>query len=178
MYRIVYNNNDFVKAMYNTAIRITGSAEVAQDIVQDSFIAAFQKISALKDPMAFAGWLKQIVVNNAVQYVRRNKIQFASVIDHDNLQEDHVEEDRISDEELAKAIRSLPDGCRTVLSLHLFEEMKHSEIAGVLGISESTSKTQYRRDTRYVADEVTSLPMKVVQQLVCLLATQRPKQIA
>ncbi|MEM9895618.1 MAG: sigma-70 family RNA polymerase sigma factor [Bacteroidota bacterium] len=146
--------NDFVKAMYNTAIRITGSTEVAQDIVQDSFIAAFQKISALKDPMAFAGWLKQIVVNNAVQYIRRNKIQFASVTDHDNLQEDHVEEDRISDEELASAIRSLPEGCRTVLSLHLFEEMKHSEIAGVLSISESTSKTQYRHAKKLLKEKL------------------------
>lgn len=146
--------NQYVKAMYNTAIRISGDSEATKDLVQEAFIKAFKKISALKDPRSFPGWLKQIVVNTALEHVRKKKIQFEEVREDHSWEEELTDEALISDQDLHQAIKSLPHGCRTVLSLHLFEEMKHSEIAEALNISVSTSKTQYRHAKKLLKEKL------------------------
>lgn len=130
--------------MYNTAIRISGDSEIAKDLVQEGFIKAFRKIDTLKNPKTFPGWLKQIIVNTALGHIRKKKYDFESITEQHSWEDEVQEESAISDQDLHAAIKSLPDGCRAVLSLHLFEEMGHAEIAAALGISESTSKTQYR----------------------------------
>lgn len=134
----------YSKAMYNTLTRITGDHEIAKDLLQDAFIKAFQRIGELEKPEAFGGWLKRIVVNMGIQHMRKSKISFDDVTDHAELANEEVEEELISMEQLHQAIKELPDGYRSVLSLYLFENYKHAEIAEMLGITESTSKTQYR----------------------------------
>ena len=108
----------------------------------------------MKNPKTFAGWLKQIVVNTTLEHVRKKKLHFETIADGHPETDESVEEKIISDDVLHRAIRSLPDGCRTVLSLHLFEEMKHSEIAKALQISESTSKTQYRHAKKLLKEKL------------------------
>jgi len=146
--------NQYSKAMYNTAIRISGDPETAKDLVQDAFIKAFKKINTLKNPKTFPGWLKQIVVNTTLEYVRKKKLQFEEISENHVVMQEMTEEVAISDQDLHQAIKSLPDGCRTILSLHLFEEMKHAEIANALDISESTSKTQYRHAKKLLKEKL------------------------
>lgn len=137
--------NSYSKAMYNTLIRITNNQEASKDLLQEAFVKAFKKIEDLDNPNAFAGWLKRIVVNTGIEYVRRREFQFEEITNETEELEDEVENDElIEPETLHHAIKELPDGCRMVLSLHLLEGYKHSEVAQELGISESTSKTQYR----------------------------------
>lgn len=146
--------NKYSKAMYNTAIRISGNTESAQDMVQEAFVKAFKKIDTLKNPKTFPGWLKQIVVNTALEQARKKKRWFETLAQDYTMEEEVIDERLITDQDLHRAIKTLPDGCRTVLSLHLFEEMKHAEIAKALDISESTSKTQYRHAKKLLKEKL------------------------
>jgi len=133
----------YSKTMYNTLIRISGDSEIAKDLLQDGFVKALKSIHQLEDTKAFPGWIKRIIVNTGLEYVRSKQFVFEDI--NVELEEPVIhEEEKISDEALHEAIKDLPDGCRTVLSLHLLEGLKHSEIAKKLNISESTSKSQFR----------------------------------
>jgi len=136
--------NSYSKAMYNTLTRITNDQEVAKDLLQEAFVKAFKRISDLEDPKAFGGWLKRIVMNLGLEHMRRKKVEFEDVSNLEDQESEEVDEKLIDNATLHRAIQELPDGCRTVLSLHLIEGLKHKEIATQLGISESTSKTQFR----------------------------------
>ncbi len=136
--------NSYSKAMYNTLTMMTNDAEVAKDLLQEAFVKAFKKIHDLEDPNAFGGWLKRIVINKGLEHARRKKYYFEDIDDQVETQDTGVDESQIDDQTLHRAIKELPDGCRTVLCLHLLEGYKHKEIAEQLDISESTSKTQFR----------------------------------
>lgn len=136
--------NSYSSAMYSTLTRMTNDAEIAKDLLQEAFVKAFRKIDSLDDPMAFAGWLKRIVVNTGLEHVRKKKYLFEEVEEIHELEEELENEAMIDNQTLHEAIKELPDGCRTVLCLHLLEGFKHKEIAERLDISESTSKTQFR----------------------------------
>lgn len=139
--------NMYSKAMYNTLIRITGDTAEAQDLLQESFVKAFRKIDTFREEATFGAWLKKIVVNTGLESIRKKKVQFDSMEDH-NVEEIMEEEESIYDIEPAviqDCIKQLPSGGRTVLSLFLLEDFSHQEIANKLGISVSTSKTQYMR---------------------------------
>lgn len=136
--------NEYAKAMYNTLTRLTSDSEVAKDLLQEAFVQAFQKINTLDETNAFPGWLKRIVVNKGLEHLRKKKIHFDDVSEEAELANEEVQDQLIDNQTLHNAIKTLPDGCRTVLCLHLLEGLKHKEIASQLEISESTSKTQFR----------------------------------
>jgi RNA polymerase sigma factor (sigma-70 family) len=141
----------YAKAMYNVCLRICNHETEAQDILQEAFITAFKKIASFRQESTFGAWLKKIVVNTAINYVRKRRIDFAQIEQvrgvedetekHNNIQE----QETYQVEQVKTAIRKLPDGFRVVLSLYLLEGYDHAEIAEVLSISESTSKSQYNR---------------------------------
>ena len=137
----------YSKAMYNIAIRLTNNRMDAEDILQDSFITAFEKLPGLVSTESFASWLKRIVINRCIDQVRRNRMVFETIDEdlHDSPDNDEETEIDIGPEVVHEAIRNLPDGGRTVLVLYALEGYRHREIAGMLSISESTSKTQYKR---------------------------------
>lgn len=141
----------YVKAMFNISLRITNDSMEAEDIIQESFLSAFKKMDQLKDPNVFGGWLKRIVINKSIDFVKKKKER---LISFDDISETDIAEDENMDEEngveydvdsINRAVKLLPDGFRTVITLYLFEDYSHKEIAEMMGISESTSKTQYLR---------------------------------
>lgn len=136
--------NSYSKAMYSTLTRMTNDTEAAKDLLQEAFVKAFRKIHDLDEPMAFAGWLKRIVVNTGLEHVRKRQYHFEDIEEQADFENEEVEEKLVDSKTLHEAIKELPDGCRTVLCLHLLEGFKHKEIANQLGITESTSKTQFR----------------------------------
>ncbi|GAA5219553.1 hypothetical protein GCM10025777_01830 [Membranihabitans marinus] len=139
-------------AMYSISVRIVGNTGEAEDVVQQSFIQAFSKLYKLDDESLFGPWLKKIVVNNSIDKLRRRKVQFLSLDDdHHSVMAlysapTEIIENRTDTVECIKqAILQLPDGYRSILSLYLIEGYDHSEISEILGISESTSRSQYAR---------------------------------
>lgn len=138
----------YSKAMYNVALRIVNYEEEAEDILQDAFLDAFTRIADFRQESTFGLWLKQIVINKSINYLRKRKLEFISVDDSMEIASDEAE--NISDLTLTvdgvkSAIGRLPDGYRVVLSLYLLEGYDHEEIAHILKISETTSRTQYMR---------------------------------
>lgn len=134
----------YSKAMYNTAIRFMNNKMDAEDILQESFVAAFTAIGKLENSRAFGSWLKRIVINNCISMLRSRKIVFSDV--PDELGEEDEEQPFSPDPAIIhNAIRELPEGARSVLVLYLIEGYSHREVAGMLDITESTSRTQYAR---------------------------------
>lgn len=134
----------YSRAMYNMLIRMVTDGELAKDLMQEAFVKAFQNLEKLADEKAFAGWLKRIVVNVGLEYLRKRKLVFEEIDEERDDLVDEVEIDEVNVQAIHAAIKELPDGCRTVLNLHVFEGYKHADIARELGITESTSKTQFR----------------------------------
>lgn len=137
----------YSKAMFQICIRMTGNREQAEDILQDAFIQAFKKLSQLKEPLQFGGWLRRIVVNECIRHSKK-LIRLEPWEDH--LEERADEEGMawwktVSLDLLHQQIKALPDGCREIFNLYAIEDLSHKAIAEQLGISESTSKSQYHR---------------------------------
>ncbi len=139
----------YVKAMYNTAYRLVNNREMANDVLQDSFLKAFTKLDQYRFEAAFGGWLKRIVVNTALNALKKKKPDLVDDFDRmvDQQVVDEPEEDKwpVSASVAIDALQDLPDGYRTVFTLYLLEGYDHKEISEVLGISISTSLTQYQR---------------------------------
>lgn len=136
----------YSKTMYNIAARFLNNKMDAEDVLQESFLTAFEKINDLSSINSFGSWLKRIVINNCLTILRKKKIYFEDIQDYK--MEDPDEGDGFSDLDpvvVHRAIKDLPDGGRTILVLRALEGYKHREIADILGISESTCRTQYKR---------------------------------
>jgi RNA polymerase sigma factor (sigma-70 family) len=147
------------KAMYNICIRMTGNREDAGDTLQEAFILAFNNLGQLKEPASFGSWLRRIVVNECIRSGKR-------LFHWKDLDEQH--EDAHSQPEDATAwwmninlelvhreIQELPGGCRQVFVLYVLENYSHKGIAAELGISESTSKSQYQRARQLLKERIT-----------------------
>ncbi|HYF70263.1 MAG TPA: RNA polymerase sigma factor [Ohtaekwangia sp.] len=139
----------YAKAMYNVGFRITGDEDEAQDVLQEAFISAFKNLESYRGDAPFGAWLKRIVINKAVTALQKRK--FERIPEDEKW--DVPEEDEpvleysggLTVERVKKAIEQLPTGYRTVLSLYLLEGYDHQEIGEIMGINESTSKSQLNR---------------------------------
>lgn len=138
----------YSKAMFNTAYRITGNREEAEDMLQEAFTDCFVNIGSYRTESTFGAWLKTIVINRCISRLRKRETELVYIDDysrHEVSEEEPPETTWPDQAVIARAVERLPDGYRVVLSLYLLEGYDHTEIAGILGISESTSKTQYSR---------------------------------
>ncbi len=138
----------YARAMYNVALRILNYEEEAEDVLQESFLDAFTRIVDFRQETTFGLWLKQIVINKSINYLRKRKMEFVSTDEVSEVPDEESFDDydtRLQVEEVRKAITELPDGYRVVLSLYLLEGYDHEEISHILKISENTSRTQYMR---------------------------------
>jgi RNA polymerase sigma factor (sigma-70 family) len=140
----------YSKAMFNTSFRILNSVVEAEDVLQEAFMDAYRHIQRFENRSSFGAWLKQIVVNKSINVLRKKKMD---LVDIEKTALTEMPEDSGIDEreiqmrvlEVRKAIQQLPDGYRTVLSLYLLEGYDHEEIAQILNVAESTTRTQYIR---------------------------------
>ncbi|QOI98891.1 MAG: RNA polymerase sigma factor [Flammeovirgaceae bacterium] len=133
--------------MFNTAVRITGQADEAEDVLQEAFISAFRNLAEYRGDASFGSWLKRIVINKAINTLKKRKLDLVpedETFDVAEEPETHYKPE-LTVERVRAAIMQLPDGYRAVLSLYLLEGYDHQEIAGILQITESTSKSQLNR---------------------------------
>ncbi|HTQ27993.1 MAG TPA: RNA polymerase sigma factor [Puia sp.] len=140
----------YAKAMYNTSLRIVNHTGDAEDVLQESFTDAFASIGSFQYKSTFGAWLKKIVINKSINHLRKKKVDLV------DLEKTHVgnmpetepvdeAEIQMKVEEIKKAVKLLPNGYRTVLTLYLFEGYDHEEIAEILSVSHATVRTQYMR---------------------------------
>lgn len=138
----------YSKAMFNVCIRMTNSREDAEDILQEAFTDAFQNINSYAYEASFGAWLKRIVVNKCINALKKQRVDLILTdIDYEVVTDEEVDYSMIElqVERVNQAITELPDGYKLVCTLYLIEGYDHKEIAQILNISESTSKSQYMR---------------------------------
>ncbi len=137
--------NQYSKAMYNLAYRILNNREDAEDILQEVFVECFRNIDSFRFESTFGAWLKKITVNKCINQIKKKKIDLTLCETLPPVIYEEDEEVLYDTEKIFKGIETLPDGYRIILTLYLLEGYDHSEISQILGISESTSKSQYSR---------------------------------
>lgn len=136
--------------MYNVGYRITGDEDDAHDVLQEAFISAFNSLDSYRGDATFGAWLKRIVVNKAINVLKRRRTEPLPDDDRWDVKdeqgnESEYEYDQLDLDRVRHGIEQLPDGYRSVLSLYLLEGYDHQEIGQILGVSESTSKSQLNR---------------------------------
>ncbi|QXV66062.1 RNA polymerase sigma factor [Mucilaginibacter sp. 21P] len=147
----------YAKAMLNVALRITGNIGEAEDVLQESFTDAFNKLKDFRQDTTFGLWLKQIVVNRSINLLRKRRLELVEIEDGhlDNVPDEEPWDDEDVQYQVAQikeAMKELPEGYRVVLSLYLLEGYDHEEIGQILNISENTSRTQFLRAKRKLSE--------------------------
>ena len=143
--------NQYCNGMYIVANRFVKDAAEAEDVVQEAFIKAFAKLHQYKAEVTFGAWLKRIVVNKSIDYLKSKKQQVVAleevhlkVIDTPK-DDDWMIEDDITISEVKNAIDTLPEKYKYVITLFLLEGYDHQEISEILNISQVASRTQLSR---------------------------------
>lgn len=138
----------YASKMYGICLRYVRQKEEANDVLQDSFVRVFLNLKYYRGDGSFEGWIRRIVVNTAINHYKSN-LKFMRDLNIDDVRPgNHIDNEalsRISTEELLQLIQKLPDGFRMVFNLFVIEGYDHKEIGHMLGISESTSKSQLHR---------------------------------
>ncbi len=150
----------YVDAMYSTSKRILGTKEDAEDIIQDSFIEAFKNLDSFKYESTFGAWLKRIVINKSINHLKIKKIPLTVIDNHQHYLTDENQEVTTNTLDVKKikiGIKKLPFGYKQIINLYLLEGYNHKEIAEVLKISVSTSKSQYHRAKKKLIEIVNTL---------------------
>ena len=152
----------YYKAMFNTSFRIVNDRMEAEDIMQEAFLKAFDKIHTYSGKVSFGAWLKRIVINHSLDELKKKKIELDSLEDsvYNPEEEEKAEEEEDETEiwnkveDIREAINGLSDGYRIVLSLYLLEGYDHEEIAEILNMTSSTSRSQYTRAKNKLKEEL------------------------
>ncbi|HLK30642.1 MAG TPA: RNA polymerase sigma factor [Puia sp.] len=138
----------FAEPMLGVCYRYTKSMSDAEDVLQEGFIKVFKNLHQFKGAGELGAWIRRIMVNTAINYLKnQSRYQYDLSYVEKGLHpvSDDNPELKLSAKELAELIRQLPTGYQTIFNMHAVEGYTHVEIGGILGINESTSRSQYSR---------------------------------
>jgi len=162
----------YAPLMRAICVRYVKNYQEAEDIVQEGFIKVFTKIDQYKEKGSFEGWIKRVFINTAINHIKREKnilfhydlndtnlgnIQLSGENEEYYLKEAKIKEYDFTEEEILTIINNLPEGYRFVFNLFAIEQMKHKEIAIMLNISVSTSKSQLNRARKSIQNSLFEL---------------------
>ena len=145
----------YSKAMYNICLRMLTNPIDAEDMLQNSFMDVFTKLHYFRYESSIGAWIKRIVINNCINFLKKKRLKIEEIGERDIPYEEKElswEDAGLTINKVNTAIKQLPDGYRVVLSLYLLEGYDHQEIGEILGISSSTSKSQYSRAKKKLRD--------------------------
>lgn len=152
----------YSKAMFNVCYRMMNNREDAEDLLQEVFLQAFTKLDSFRFESSFGTWLKTIAVRLCINALNKRKVDlvYCDELYDQNPPEEEKDELELTTANILKAMDELPEGGRIVFSLYLLEGYDHGEIAQILGITESTSKSQFMRAKRRVHDLLRNQQMR------------------
>ncbi len=133
--------------MFAICLRYSKTQMDAEDVLQDAFVKLFNNLQKFRGEGSFDGWVRRIVVNTAIEHIRRKNVNTTQSEGLENtIAEIHKNAlDSLYEQDIIKTSMHLSDGYRTVFNLYAVEGFSHKEIASLLGITESTSKSQFSR---------------------------------
>lgn len=138
----------FSRKMLGVCLRYSNNLEEAEDVLQEGFIKIFSKLKDFTHEGSLEGWIRRVMVNTALDSIRKNakfmKDVSIDLVDYQMGDSDYTIE-KMNAEDLLLLINSMPDGYKVVFNMFAIEGYSHNDIATTLGISESTSKSQYLR---------------------------------
>jgi RNA polymerase sigma factor (sigma-70 family) len=147
----------FDPKMLAVVMRYLRNMDEAEDTLQDGFVKIFQKIGEFKMEGSLEGWIRRIMVNTALDMLRKNKKLLGDTqlddVSYKIAFEDHGFED-MNLQHLLRMIDALPDGYRVVFNMFAIEGYSHKEIADTLGVTENTSKSQYSRARAFLRNQL------------------------
>jgi len=147
--------NKFSAKMLAVCYRYAHNREDAEDMLQEGFIKVFLQMHTFENRGAFEGWIRRIIVHTCINILKKNK-KFNESVDIIHANSIQVREDSVSSivqaKQVVECIRMLPLGYRTVLNLYAVEGFSHREIARMLEVEESTSRSQYTRAKTMLED--------------------------
>lgn len=151
----------YAKAMLNCAYRILKDEEEARDVLQDAFVKVFRNLKQFRGDARLGAWIKRIVVNAAITRAKKKGLEFRmenpEMIPETPSSDEPPEEFELNLNLARRALEALPDGYRAVCTLYLVEGYDHQEIADILGISRSTSLSQYSRGKKKLRQMIEEL---------------------
>jgi RNA polymerase sigma-70 factor (ECF subfamily) len=157
--------NRFSPRMLGVCYRFAKNREDAEDMLQEGFIKVFTQMHQYRNEGALEGWIRRIIVHTCINNLKKNK-KFSDSLDIIHASSLHVNEEMIPSimqaKQVVECIRMLPLGYRTVLNLYAIEGFPHKEIAAMLDIEESTSRSQYTR-AKAMLEEVL-IRKKIIQK--------------
>jgi RNA polymerase sigma-70 factor (ECF subfamily) len=140
--------NRFSPRMLGVCYRFAKNREDAEDMLQEGFIKVFTQMHQYRNEGALEGWIRRIIVHTCINNLKKNK-KFSESLDIIHANSIHINEEMIPSimqaKQVVECIRMLPLGYRTVLNLYAVEGFPHKDIASMLDIEESTSRSQYTR---------------------------------
>lgn len=150
----------YASRVYGICLRFAKTNTEADDILQEAFIKVFMNLQKFRFGGSFEGWVKRIVVNTAIDYLKKNTVitsEYNENIDENcNITENEVIT-RLSVDDLMKIIQTLPDSKRLIFNLYAYEGYSHKEIAAMLGISVMTSKSQYCKAKKILQEHLNNI---------------------
>lgn len=149
----------FAPAMYGIALQYASGEDDAKDILQEGFMKVYRKLDQVKNPSAFPGWIRRVMINTALEKYRSQVVMQRmdeSHADHDVDAGDEVF-GRLGCEELVSLIQTLTPGYRMVFNLYAIEGYSHQEISEELGISVGTSKSNLSRARAILQEKIVKL---------------------
>lgn len=147
----------YCDAMFTITNRYVKDRFVAEDVMQEAFIKAFKNINSYKEEVVFGAWLKRIVINQSIDWLKKKKLTLVSINEEvTTIADDESWEiaSTISYQEIVQCIQQLKEKYRLVLTLFLLEGYDHGEISQILGISEVTSRTHLLRGKKKVQEQL------------------------
>lgn len=136
--------NSCCKRVFASCLRILNDVHEAEDFMQEAFIQAFNRIDSFRGDSQLSSWICRIAINKCLDHLKKRKVPIDADAEMDQGMALHEESDYDIDR-IKRAMQDLPEGCRVVFALHMFEEMDHKTIAKQLGIKEASSRAQYAR---------------------------------
>ncbi|MBL7808145.1 MAG: RNA polymerase sigma factor [Saprospiraceae bacterium] len=149
----------FAGKMYAVCLRYARTREDAADILQEGFVKVFTKLDQFQFQGSFEGWIRRVMVNTALRAYQKQRYDYEQT-GYERLPDMPVDPDAVSllsEAELMGLVRRLPDGYRSVFNLVAIEGYSHAEAAEMLGIQESTSRSQLTKARRYLEEEVSKI---------------------
>ena len=149
--------------MLGVCVRYIKDREEAEHVMIGGIVKVFDKLDQFKGDGSFEGWVRRIIVNDCLMYIRKNRnMSLQSDIDEvSNEPNLKVVEENLDVQDLLKLINELPVGYKTVFNLYAIEGYNHAEIAEQLGVSENTSKSQLSRARKWLQNRLVDLEKEI-----------------
>ncbi len=138
----------FSSKMFVICLRYTKNQTDAEDVLQEGFVKLFKNLDKYRGDGSFEGWIRRIFVNTAIEHIRKNKTTMHDISDgiENTIKDNYANAlDNLFEKDIYQIASNLSDGYKTVFNMYAVEGYSHKEIANHLGITESTSKSQFSR---------------------------------